>query len=218
MTYEGIHHQGPGRFTRERSSFSWRSSRWDGSGPAWRKSRSSRRRRRKSRPATSTRCRRRLQNSGRRRSCRCGNWASAWARSHSATIAVLTQLTPILCRCRTSSTEAQYLQADRSGLKTKLFNQDRVEFNFSLNATTPVRDNSARQGMPELRSTVEIGPCATGARVALGERAGEARCAPAGASRIRGGLARLHRLVLEPEYQRRHRGPGRGCTAGTWGC
>jgi MipA family protein len=52
----------------------------------------------------------------------------------------------------------QYLQADRSGLKTKLFNQDRVEFNFSLNATTPVRDNSARQGMPELRSTVEIGP------------------------------------------------------------
>jgi len=52
----------------------------------------------------------------------------------------------------------QYLQADRSGLKTKLFNQDRVEFNFSLNATTPVRDNSTRQGMPELRSTVEIGP------------------------------------------------------------
>jgi outer membrane protein len=52
----------------------------------------------------------------------------------------------------------RYLQADRSGLKSKLFNQDRVELNVSLNATTPVRNNATRQGMPELRSTVEIGP------------------------------------------------------------
>jgi MipA family protein len=52
----------------------------------------------------------------------------------------------------------RYLQADRSGLKSKLFHQDRVELNVSLNATTPVRDNATRQGMPELRSTVELGP------------------------------------------------------------
>jgi outer membrane protein len=52
----------------------------------------------------------------------------------------------------------RYLQADRSGLKSQLFHQNRVDLNFSLNATTPVRDNATRQGMPELRSTVEIGP------------------------------------------------------------
>jgi MipA family protein len=52
----------------------------------------------------------------------------------------------------------KYLQADRSGLKSKLFHQDRLELNVSMNATTPVRDNATRQGMPELRSTVEIGP------------------------------------------------------------
>jgi outer membrane scaffolding protein for murein synthesis (MipA/OmpV family) len=52
----------------------------------------------------------------------------------------------------------RYLQADRNGLKTKLLNQDRVELNISLNATTPVRNNAAREGMPQLRATVEIGP------------------------------------------------------------
>lgn len=52
----------------------------------------------------------------------------------------------------------RYLQADRNGLKSKLFHQDRVELNISLNATTPVRNNATRQGMPELRPTVEIGP------------------------------------------------------------
>jgi outer membrane scaffolding protein for murein synthesis (MipA/OmpV family) len=52
----------------------------------------------------------------------------------------------------------KYLQADRNGLKSKLFHQDRVELNVSMNATTPVRDNATRRGMPELRPTVEIGP------------------------------------------------------------
>ena len=33
----------------------------------------------------------------------------------------------------------KFLQADRSGLKSKLLHQDRVELNVSLNATTPVR-------------------------------------------------------------------------------
>lgn len=52
----------------------------------------------------------------------------------------------------------KFLQADRSGVKSKLLHQDRVELNVSLNATTPVRNNATRQGMPELRPTVEIGP------------------------------------------------------------
>ncbi|MGH8209550.1 MAG: MipA/OmpV family protein, partial [Steroidobacteraceae bacterium] len=52
----------------------------------------------------------------------------------------------------------RYLQADRNGLKSKLFNQDRVELNVSLSATTPVLNNATRQGMPELRPTLEIGP------------------------------------------------------------
>lgn len=50
------------------------------------------------------------------------------------------------------------LQADRDGLRGKLFRQERIELNLSVNATTPVRANSARAGMPDLRSTLEIGP------------------------------------------------------------
>lgn len=52
----------------------------------------------------------------------------------------------------------KFLQADRNGLKGRLFNQDRVELSISLNATTPVRKNATRRGMPDLRPTVEIGP------------------------------------------------------------
>jgi outer membrane scaffolding protein for murein synthesis (MipA/OmpV family) len=50
------------------------------------------------------------------------------------------------------------VRADREGLKTKLLPEDRVRLDFSANATTPVRNNSARQGMPQLRTTVELGP------------------------------------------------------------
>jgi outer membrane protein len=49
-------------------------------------------------------------------------------------------------------------KADRDGVRSLLFNQDRVELNLSVNATTPVRNDSARAGMPDLRSTLEIGP------------------------------------------------------------
>lgn len=52
----------------------------------------------------------------------------------------------------------KFLEADRNGVRGKLFNQDRVELNISVNATTPVRNNSARTGMPDLRPTVEVGP------------------------------------------------------------
>jgi len=52
----------------------------------------------------------------------------------------------------------EYLQADRNGVKGKIFHQDWVELNFSVNANTPVRHNSARAGMPDLKTTLEMGP------------------------------------------------------------
>src|SRR5581483_5074717 len=52
----------------------------------------------------------------------------------------------------------KFLQADRNGVRGRLFNQDWIELNISLNATTPVRRNAARAGMPDLRPTFEIGP------------------------------------------------------------
>jgi len=50
------------------------------------------------------------------------------------------------------------LESDRDGLRGKLFRQDWVDLNLSVNATTPVRNNAARAGMPDLRPTLEIGP------------------------------------------------------------
>jgi outer membrane protein len=52
----------------------------------------------------------------------------------------------------------KFLQSDRNGIRGKLFSKDWIELNISANATTPVRRNAARAGMPDLRSTVEIGP------------------------------------------------------------
>jgi len=52
----------------------------------------------------------------------------------------------------------QFLKADREGVRGTLFNQDWVELNLSGNATTPVRSDRARHGMPDLKSTLEVGP------------------------------------------------------------
>jgi outer membrane scaffolding protein for murein synthesis (MipA/OmpV family) len=52
----------------------------------------------------------------------------------------------------------KFLKADRAGVRGTLFNQDRVELNLSFTATTPVRNDRERNGMPDLRSTVELGP------------------------------------------------------------
>src|SRR5260221_8763967 len=52
----------------------------------------------------------------------------------------------------------RFLKADREGVRGTLFNQDWVELNLSGNATTPVRNDRARHGMPDLKSTLEIGP------------------------------------------------------------
>ena len=52
----------------------------------------------------------------------------------------------------------RFLKADRDGVRGTLFKQDRVALNLSFNLTTPVRNDRERSGMPDLRSTVEIGP------------------------------------------------------------
>lgn len=52
----------------------------------------------------------------------------------------------------------KFLESDHNGVRGKLFHQDRIELTLSVNATTPVRNNSARAGMPDLRPTLEIGP------------------------------------------------------------
>ena len=54
----------------------------------------------------------------------------------------------------------EFLKADRNGVRGRFFDSDRVELNVSMNASAPVdsKDNPARQGMPDLKPTVEIGP------------------------------------------------------------
>ena len=52
----------------------------------------------------------------------------------------------------------KFLKADREGVRGTLFNQDWVELNLSGNATTPVKNDRERSGMPDLKSTLEIGP------------------------------------------------------------
>jgi len=52
------------------------------------------------------------------------------------------------------------LKADREGARAILFDTERVDFDLSIAATAPTRsdDNDARQGMPDLAATFEIGP------------------------------------------------------------
>jgi MipA family protein len=52
----------------------------------------------------------------------------------------------------------KFLKADRDGVRGTLFNQDWFEINLSFNLTTPVRNDAERNGMPDLKSTVELGP------------------------------------------------------------
>ena len=54
----------------------------------------------------------------------------------------------------------EFLRMDREGLRAKLFDTDRVQLNISANASAPASsdDSDARDGMPDLDPTVEIGP------------------------------------------------------------
>jgi len=52
------------------------------------------------------------------------------------------------------------LKADREGARAVLFDNERLDFDVSAAATAPTRsdENDARQGMPDLAATFEIGP------------------------------------------------------------
>lgn len=50
------------------------------------------------------------------------------------------------------------LRSDRDGVRGTLFDQDWVELNMSGDLTTPVRKNRERSGMPDLNSTLALGP------------------------------------------------------------
>ena len=52
----------------------------------------------------------------------------------------------------------KFLRSDHNGLRGKLFHQEHIELNLSINGTTPVRNDSSRHGMRDLRPTVEVGP------------------------------------------------------------
>jgi MipA family protein len=52
----------------------------------------------------------------------------------------------------------QIFRSDRNGMRGQLFEESRIELNLSINGTTPVRNDSAREGMPDLRPTLELGP------------------------------------------------------------
>ncbi|MDR1995390.1 MipA/OmpV family protein [Azonexus sp.] len=53
-----------------------------------------------------------------------------------------------------------FLKADRHGVRGNFFESDRVDFKLSFSASPPTRSKDApiRDGMPELRSTIEVGP------------------------------------------------------------
>jgi outer membrane scaffolding protein for murein synthesis (MipA/OmpV family) len=53
-----------------------------------------------------------------------------------------------------------FLKADRNGIRGTFFDSDRIELNLSVGASLPVNsdDNQARQGMPDLQPTLELGP------------------------------------------------------------
>jgi MipA family protein len=57
----------------------------------------------------------------------------------------------------------RFLQADRNGVHSRFLNLLHLELEVSGNATAPVfsRHNAARQGMPNLASTIELGPSLT---------------------------------------------------------
>ena len=53
-----------------------------------------------------------------------------------------------------------FLKADRDSIRGQLYKDDRLDLHLSVNGSIPVDsgDNSARQGMPDLDPTLEIGP------------------------------------------------------------
>jgi outer membrane scaffolding protein for murein synthesis (MipA/OmpV family) len=53
-----------------------------------------------------------------------------------------------------------FLKADKDGIRGSFFDNGRIDLNVSVGASVPVSsdENRARQGMPDLQPTVELGP------------------------------------------------------------
>ena len=51
-----------------------------------------------------------------------------------------------------------FLKVDRQRIRGLFFHGDRTELDVSVSGSVPVRNNMARQGMPDLDPTLEIGP------------------------------------------------------------
>jgi outer membrane scaffolding protein for murein synthesis (MipA/OmpV family) len=54
----------------------------------------------------------------------------------------------------------EILKADREGVRAEFVDSDRIRFEIAVNASQPVRSssNEARQGMPDLKGSFEVGP------------------------------------------------------------
>src|SRR5687767_15314069 len=54
----------------------------------------------------------------------------------------------------------KFLKADREGLRGALFDRRHAELSLGVNGSVPVNsdDNEVRQGMPDLKPTLELGP------------------------------------------------------------
>ena len=54
----------------------------------------------------------------------------------------------------------RFLKVDRENVRGLFFKSDKAELDVSLNGSVPVKssDNRAREGMPDLEPTLEIGP------------------------------------------------------------
>lgn len=51
-----------------------------------------------------------------------------------------------------------FLKIDRARVRGQIFHSDKLELDVSVNGSVPVSNNGARQGMPNLDPTFEIGP------------------------------------------------------------
>ena len=54
----------------------------------------------------------------------------------------------------------KFLKADREGVRGELFDREYAELSLSVSGSVPVNsdDNGIRQGMPDLKPTIELGP------------------------------------------------------------
>ena len=68
----------------------------------------------------------------------------------------------------------EFLKIDRERVRGLFFKTDKAELDISLNGSVPVKsaDNRARQGMPDLEPTLEVGPSLTRAIVGTFDRHG----------------------------------------------